>query len=761
MATRAGGRDWTRRVPGRREPLRTRRPSLGWSDGRTHPRHGRHARRRPGRQPAKAAVGEPFPVTRHGVPRGTRRARRRRGAHRPRRRDAAAGADAQGRPARPLRRLGRPPTAGRVDVRGRGVVATRSPPGSTTPAIKIPAGIDVELMFTEGALLLERLAGPTPPDGARTRRAARRRARRRCATPAPAGRPATPRAGPRAGRRAARRTRCATWSRIEGPYPLFADRGARCSAPGTSSSRAPRAPTSTRGPARSSPARFRTAAEAAATRSPRWASTSSTCRRSTRSASSTARAATTRSTPGPTTPARRGRSARRRAATTRSTPTSARSRTSTPSWRAASELGLEVALDLALQAAPDHPWVDRRTRSGSPPAPTARSPTPRTRRRSTRTSTRSTSTTTRRASTREVLRVVQALDAHGVRIFRVDNPHTKPVAFWEWLIGEVRRTDPDVIFLAEAFTRPAMMRALGDGRLPPVLHVLHLAQREVGARGVPHARCPHETGHVHAAELLREHPRHPAVYLQYGGPAAFKIRAALAATGSPSWGVYAGFELFEHVARAAGQRGVPRLGEVPDPGRRLGRCGRERPHAGAVPHPAQRDPPRAPGAAAAAQPAVHSATTRRCWSSPRRAALGPTGRPTTRVIVVVNVDPHGTRETTVHLDMPALGPGLARPVRRARRDHRRVPGRWGEHNYVRLDPYVEPAHILTVRRPTAVTQATVSDRDGDRSRPREHVPGRARSTTTPDWFQSAVFYEVLVRSFKDSNGDGVGRLHAA
>ena len=72
--------------------------------------------------------------------------------------------------------------------------------------------------------------------------------------------------------------------------------------------------------------------------------------------------------------------------------------------------------------------------------------------------------------------------SHGVRIFRVDNPHTKPVDFWAWMLGEVRRTDPDVLFLAEAFTKPAMMHMLGQGRLPAVLHLLHLAQREVGDR---------------------------------------------------------------------------------------------------------------------------------------------------------------------------------------------------------------------------------------------------------------------------------------
>ncbi|MGZ6745269.1 MAG: maltotransferase domain-containing protein, partial [Nocardioides sp.] len=126
----------------------------------------------------------------------------------------------------------------------------------------------------------------------------------------------------------------------------------------------------------------------------------------------------------------------------------------------ATELGIEVALDLALQAAPDHPWVTSNpewftTRADGTiayaenppkkyqdiyPVNFDNDPT---------------------GICREVLRVVRHWMAHGVRIFRVDNPHTKPVAFWEWLLKEIRRTDPDVLFLAEAFTRPAMMRGLG------------------------------------------------------------------------------------------------------------------------------------------------------------------------------------------------------------------------------------------------------------------------------------------------------------
>ena len=76
----------------------------------------------------------------------------------------------------------------------------------------------------------------------------------------------------------------------------------------------------------------------------------------------------------------------------------------------------------------------------------------------------------------ESLRILKLWMSHGVRIFRVDNPHTKPVNFWAWLLGEVRKTDPDVLFLAEAFTKPAMMQALGKVGYQQSLHLLHLAE---------------------------------------------------------------------------------------------------------------------------------------------------------------------------------------------------------------------------------------------------------------------------------------------
>ncbi len=146
-----------------------------------------------------------------------------------------------------------------------------------------------------------------------------------------------------------------------------------------------------------------------------------------------------------------------------------------------------------------------------------------------------------------LLAVVRHWVARGVKVFRVDNPHTKPLAFWEWLIGEVRATDPDVIFLAEAFTRAAMMRALAkvgfsqsytyftwkNTRWELQEYVTELAHSEMAEYYRPNffANTP---------DILTE-------YLVEGGPPAFAARLLLAATLSPTYGIYSGFESFENV----------------------------------------------------------------------------------------------------------------------------------------------------------------------------------------------------------------------
>ena len=214
---------------------------------------------------------------------------------------------------------------------------------------------------------------------------------------------------------------------------------------------------------------------------------------------------------------------------------------------AAEALGLEVALDLALQAAPDHPWVTEHpewftTRvdgtiayAENPPKkyqdiyPLNFDNDPR-------------------GLSEEVLRIVRLWISHGVKIFRVDNPHTKPVWFWEWLIGTVNREHPDVVFLAEAFTRPAMMHALGRAGFQQSYSYFTWRNTKEEIEEY-FTEVSHETAAFFRPNFFVNTPDILTEYLQYGGPAAFKIRAVLAATASPLWGVYAGYELYEHVAR--------------------------------------------------------------------------------------------------------------------------------------------------------------------------------------------------------------------
>ena len=357
----------------------------------------------------------------------------------------------------------------------------------------------------------------------------------------------------------------------------------------------------------------------------------------------------------------------------------------------AQELGLEVALDLALQAAPDHPWVKSHpewftTRADGSIAYAENPPKkyqdiypinfdndPK-------------------GIAREVHRIVKHWMAHGVRIFRVDNPHTKPVPFWEWLLGEVRRTDPDVVFLSEAFTKPPMMHTLGAiGFHQSYTYFTWRTQRweiEEYLR-----ELAYQTDHLMRPNFFVNTPDILHAFLQYGGPPAFKIRAALAATSSPSWGVYAGYELYEHVAVRPGseeyldsekyQIRIRDWDAAEAEGRSL------------APYLTRLNEIRREHRALQLlrNITIHSSDDENIIVYSKRA-----GDPEDIVIVVINLDPHATRETTVHLDLPALGLDWSdRFV-----VHDELTGadwEWGQHNYVRLDPSHEPAHILTVRLP--------------------------------------------------------------
>jgi starch synthase (maltosyl-transferring) len=366
----------------------------------------------------------------------------------------------------------------------------------------------------------------------------------------------------------------------------------------------------------------------------------------------------------------------------------------------ANDLGIEVALDLALQAAPDHPWVKTNpewftTRADGTIAYAENPP------KKYQDIYPINFDNDREGIYREVLRVVKHWMKHGVRIFRVDNPHTKPVEFWGWLINEVRKTDPDVIFLSEAFTKPPMMRALGTVGFHQsyTYFTWRTAKWEIEQYLTELA---HETSAVMRPNFFVNTPDILHAFLQYGGPAAFKIRAALAATGSPSWGVYAGYELFEHVAVKPGseeylnsEKYQIRIRDWDDAGAsgrtlapyitRLNEIRREN-------RPLQ----------LLRNVTIHSSEDDSIlvFSKSAPATGDRAGGPDEHVIVVINLDPHGTRETMLHLDMPALGLDWHDSFQ----VHDEITGEswtWWERSYVRLDPYHEPAHILTVRRSPA------------------------------------------------------------
>jgi starch synthase (maltosyl-transferring) len=355
---------------------------------------------------------------------------------------------------------------------------------------------------------------------------------------------------------------------------------------------------------------------------------------------------------------------------------------------AAKNDGLEVALDLALQCSPDHPWVREHPEwftvradgtiayAENPPKkyqdiyPLNFDTDPE-------------------GLSHAVLDVVNHWIDHGVTIFRVDNPHTKPVGFWEWLLGEVRQTHPEIIWLSEAFTRPAMMHMLGKiGFTQSYTYFTWRNERweleeyltELSQETVDFLR---PNFFVNTPDILH-------AYLQYGGPPAFAIRAVLAALLSPSWGVYSGFELFEHVAVRPGSEEY--LDSEKYQYRPRDWAAAERDNRTLAPLLTRLNHVRH------THPAMRQLRNLR-WHHPDNDQILAWSKKDGDdcVLVVVNLDPHAVRESTVHVDMSALGfePWESYEV------HDELTGAtwtWGENNYVRLDPFVTPAHVLVVRR---------------------------------------------------------------
>ena len=357
----------------------------------------------------------------------------------------------------------------------------------------------------------------------------------------------------------------------------------------------------------------------------------------------------------------------------------------------ANKLGLEIAMDLALQASPDHPWVQSHpefftTRADgsiayaeNPPKkyqdiyPVNFDNDPQ-------------------GIFEEVLRVTRKWISFGVKIFRVDNPHTKTVSFWQRLIAEVRKIEPDVIFLAEAFTRPAMMHTLG--KIGFQQSYTYFTWRNTKAELESYlSELASQSADFFRPNLWVNTPDILTQYLQFGGRPAFNIRAIIAATAGSSWGMYAGYELYESVARAGAEENIDsekyeykfrdfdaavKSGNSLAP--RVAQLNEIR-----KAHPALRQ---------LRNLKIHKTNDDSILCYSKHLAAKTTGKANT-VIVVVNTDPASVRETTVHLDLAALELSGSFKVKDL------LTGKiyeWSQENYVRLDSFKEPAHIFEVIR---------------------------------------------------------------
>ncbi|MUL49024.1 alpha-1,4-glucan--maltose-1-phosphate maltosyltransferase [Mycobacterium sp. CBMA293] len=212
---------------------------------------------------------------------------------------------------------------------------------------------------------------------------------------------------------------------------------------------------------------------------------------------------------------------------------------------AARDNGMEVALDLALQCAPDHPWAKEHPEwfTVLPDGTIAYAENPPKKYQDIYPLNFDNAPA---GLYDEVLRVVRYWMSHGVKIFRVDNPHTKPANFWAWLIAQAKHIDPDVLFLSEAFTRPA--RLYGLAKLGFTQSYTYFTWRNYKSEITEFGQEIAQYADFYRPNLFVNTPDILHASLQHCGPGMFAIRAVLAATLSSSWGVYSGYELFEHRA---------------------------------------------------------------------------------------------------------------------------------------------------------------------------------------------------------------------
>ncbi|HVF75527.1 MAG TPA: maltotransferase domain-containing protein [Acidimicrobiales bacterium] len=364
--------------------------------------------------------------------------------------------------------------------------------------------------------------------------------------------------------------------------------------------------------------------------------------------------------------------------------------------------GMEVALDIALQCSPDHPWVTEHPEwfHHRPDGSIAYAENPPKKYQDIYPINFWPAAEADRVALWEACKeIFDFWIARGVRIFRIDNPHTKPMAFWEWVIPAVQETHADIVFLSEAFTRPKVMAKLAEVGFSQsyTYFTWRTGKQELAAYLLEVSSGP-------KADYMRPNfwPNTPDILagpLRNGPPSAFRLRLVLASTMVPSYGIYSGYELYENDPASVANEEylfsekyqlkhrdwdttdslvplITRLNEI----RR-----------------------RHPALAQLGNVAVHPTHSPDLlvWSKH-------TDDRSDVVLVIVNLDPHAAHDDTLSLDLELLGLPWDEPYEA----HDELSGAtytWqGPHPYVRLDPANGPAHVFSLRAaaPAAVGAAS-------------------------------------------------------
>ena len=350
--------------------------------------------------------------------------------------------------------------------------------------------------------------------------------------------------------------------------------------------------------------------------------------------------------------------------------------------------GMEVALDFAINCSPDHPYVkehpewffkrpDGSIKYAENPPKKYEDVYPL-----------NFHNENWRALWEELTSVILFWAGHGVRIFRVDNPHTKPVAFWEYLIGKVRAKYPDTLFLSEAFTRPKMMKALAKAGFNQSYTYFTWRNNKYELTEYFTELTQTEMKDYFRGNLFPNTPDILPYFLQQGGRPAFMIRGALAATLSSVYGIYSGFELCENAALHGKEeywdsekyqfkgRDWNAPGNIKEFMTRINRIRRE-------------------------NRALHQYDNLRFYQSENENVLFYGKMTESRdniILIVVNLDPWNRQDSFIHVPIEEFGwmESDTYQVHDLLWNERYL---WhGRRNFVSLDPHQKPVHIFRVRR---------------------------------------------------------------